>query len=470
VKDFTPSESQAEAGALACVLNASPDQARLLFAQIDEADCFDERHMFIFRALSKAEADNQPLNVISLVQYLKDDGETDRAGGLDYIQRLPDQTPSVENFPQYLDTIKDRTQRRRMLDEAQKLQDAARNLSVPVTEQKTKSALPAITDAADFVAADIREPQQIIEGILHRGCKMAIGVGSKTFKSWSLIDLSLSVSHRETWLSMPTSRARVCYVNLELPVWSIHSRIRVIAHEKRITIQPGWLQVWNLRGHAVSYQELLPKLSNELKKGDFGLLVLDPTYKLLGSADENSARDINAMLNGLESLAQATGAAVVFASHFSKGNQAAKDAVDRISGSGVFARDPDAILTFTKHETGGAFVVDSTLRNCKVIEPFVARWHYPLMRRDDALDPTKLKQPAKGGRVSSFAPELLFKHLPKKKATTSAWQKKVCEETGMSRSQFYTLFKQVESQVERNKIGQWNLKNKEVQNSPKTPC
>lgn len=45
--------------------------------------------------------------------------------------------------------------------------------------------------------------------------------------------------------------------------------------------------------------------------------------------------------------------ALVYADHFSKGNQAGKKAIDRISGSGVTARDPDAIVTITELEDEG---------------------------------------------------------------------------------------------------------------------
>ena len=56
------------------------------------------------------------------------------------------------------------------------------------------------------------------------------------------------------------------------------------------------------------------------------------------------------MLNEIEALAVETGAAVAFGAHYSKGNQAGKEVIDRIGGSGVFARDPDSILNFTRHE------------------------------------------------------------------------------------------------------------------------
>lgn len=295
---------------------------------------------------------------------------------------------------------------------------------IPETEERCKRALPAVEDAATFIQAELPEPPQLIRGVLHQGCKMAIGGGSKTFKSWSLIDLALSISHGRPWLSFNTTRARVNYINLELPRWSLHSRIRAVAHKKGIGIEPGWLQVWNLRGHCVSAAELMPQLSAELHRKGLGLIIVDPTYKLLGNADENSARDINALLNCFETLAKETGAAIAFASHFSKGNQATKEAVDRISGSGVFARDPDAILTFTKHEQEGAFVVDSTLRNCGSVQPFVVRWEYPLMHVDGELDPAKLKQ-AKGGRAKQHDPEQLcaaiIEHTAENPISISAW-------------------------------------------------
>jgi len=87
------------------------------------------------------------------------------------------------------------------------------------------------------------------------------------------------------------------------------------------------------------------------------------TYKLLGAADENSATDITALLNMVESLAMHTGAAIALAGHFAKGNASGKEAIDRISGSGVFARDHDSLVVFTKHEQEGAFVMDLVLRN-----------------------------------------------------------------------------------------------------------
>ena len=91
-------------------------------------------------------------------------------------------------------------------------------------------------------------------------------------------------------------------------------------------------------------------------------------------------------------LAVATGAAVAFGAHYSKGNQSSKESIDRIGGSGVFARDPDSILNFTRHEQPDCFAVEMTLRNHPPQEPFVVKWEYPLFTVDATLDPQRLKR------------------------------------------------------------------------------
>ena len=45
-----------------------------------------------------------------------------------------------------------------------------------------------------------------------------------------------------------------------------------------------------------------------------------------------------------------------------------------ISGSGVFARDPDSLVVFTKHEEEGAFAGEMIVRNLPPVAPFVVRW------------------------------------------------------------------------------------------------
>lgn len=270
-------------------------------------------------------------------------------------------------------------------------------------QEQVLRKLPATDDAFSLLESPTPVPAELVKGILHLSGKMVVGGGSKSFKTWTLLDLAICVSHGIPWLGHPTSQAPVLFVNLELPKWSITRRISTILQAKALSISPGQLVTWNLRGIPADYRELLPVIAKEAPANGFGLVILDPAYRLLGGADENSARDIGSLLHSIGRLADDIGAAIAFGAHYAKGNASAKEAIDRISGSGVFARDPDSILTFTKHEEEDAYSVEATLRDFPPLPPFVVRWHHPVFQRDDALDPADLKQ-AVVGRKRSLQP------------------------------------------------------------------
>ena len=161
------------------------------------------------------------------------------------------------------------------------------------------------------------------------------------------------------------------------------------------------LHVWNLRGHNADLTLLRPKLEEQLAKHEFGLIILDPAYKVLGDRDENANGEIAGLMNELEALAQRTGAALVVAHHFAKGDSTAKSAIDRMSGAGAWARDPDSILVLTPHEEEGCFTVSTILRNLPQLEEFVVRWDYPRMLLANELNPDALRRPQAKNKVCS---------------------------------------------------------------------
>jgi len=256
---------------------------------------------------------------------------------------------------------------------------------------------PPIVDASDLLANPPPEPPQLIAGLLHQSEKLAWGGSSKTYKSWGMLDMALSIAHGVPWLGLPTTQARVMFLNLELPDWAVSYRIDAIAKARGIAVKKGALDIWNLRGYSAGYAQFLPQLRERISAGGYGLLLLDPIYKIYGHLDENSAGDIAELMNALEELVVIVKAALSFSAHFSKGNQAGKESLDRISGSGVFARDPDCLLMLTRQEEEDAFVLETTLRNFAPLKPFVVRWKFPLFTRADELDPQRLRQA--GGRA-----------------------------------------------------------------------
>jgi hypothetical protein len=308
-------------------------------------------------------------------------------------------------------------------------------------EPKKKPSLPEIEDAFALMAEDLPEPPDVVVNILHQGSKCSLGGGSKSFKTWTLTYLGLSVAMGEPFMGFPTVKGKVLYINLEIQRGFFRKRLLSISKAMAVSIPVDGLHVWNLRGHAADLSEMMPLILERLKATAYTLIIIDPIYKVLGRRDENAAGDIAGLLNEIEKLAVQSGAAVAFGAHFSKGNQAGKEAIDRVGGSGVFARDPDTILTLTKHEQENAFTVEATLRNHAPVEPFVVRWQFPLMVPDADLDPTKLKQVK--GRPKLHTEDDLRDILGKDELTMSEWEQLAAdpEHGKMGVATFYRLAK-----------------------------
>jgi len=302
--------------------------------------------------------------------------------------------------------------------------------------------LPDLIDAADFIASPIEPPDELVEGILHKGSKLVLGGSSKSFKTWTLLDLAISVAVGAAWLGRSTAQGKVLFLNFEIQPHAWQRRIVAVASAKAVEFKAGQIILWNLRGHAADFRQLIPRIIQRCKAENFALIILDPIYKLYGGTDENAAGDVAALLNSLETLATQTGAAIAFGAHFAKGNASAKEAIDRISGSGVFARDPDSLLIFTKHETDDAFTVEPILRNFAPVSPFAVLWEFPLMQLAADLDPAKLKQV--GGRKPTYSPADLLPLLPPDGLTNADWLAKADGE-GMSKPTFYRMRKALET-------------------------
>jgi hypothetical protein len=254
--------------------------------------------------------------------------------------------------------------------------------------------LPEILTLRQLVETAPAAPPQIIEGVLHQGCKMILGGTSKSNKSWCLLDLGVSVASGSDWWGRRCVKMPVLYINFELHPWAIAQRLSALASARPECKGIGeTLHVWNLRGHNADLSTLRPKLEEQIDRYQFGLIILDPAYKVLGDRDENANGDIANLMNELEALVQRTGAALVVAHHFAKGDSTGKSAIDRMSGAGAWARDPDSILVLTPHEEEDCFTVSTILRNLPQVDEFVVRWDYPRMLLAKDLNPDALRRP-----------------------------------------------------------------------------
>ena len=240
----------------------------------------------------------------------------------------------------------------------------------------------------------------LIDGVLRKGHKMLISGPSKAGKSFALIELTIAIAEGKKWLGFECHSGKVLYVNLELDRASCLHRFKDVY--KALNLQPNNLKnidIWNLRGKAVPMDKLAPKLIRRAEKKGYTAVIIDPIYKVI-TGDENSADQMANFCNQFDKICTELHAAVIYCHHHSKGAQGGKKSMDRASGSGVFARDPDAMLDLTelelteelrKHEDGKARIRGIE----RALNEFSPGWTSDI-GQDDRLSPSQMLDFAAG--------------------------------------------------------------------------
>lgn len=190
----------------------------------------------------------------------------------------------------------------------------------------------------------------LIDGILRQGHKLLLAGPSKAGKSFSLIEMCCAIAEGRKWVSWNCAQGKVMYVNLEL------DRASCLHRFKDVYQSLGWapksignIDIWNLRGKSIPMDKLAPKLIRRAAKKNYIAIIIDPIYKVI-TGDENSADQMALFCNQFDKVCTELGCAVIYCHHHSKGAQGGKRSMDRASGSGVFARDPDALLDLIELE------------------------------------------------------------------------------------------------------------------------
>jgi len=300
--------------------------------------------------------------------------------------------------------------------------------------QKKAYPLPKIITLAEFFDREIDMPPELVTGLIHKGTMTMINAPSKSMKSWLMFQLALSVASGGMFLGRETRKADVLIVNPEIRDPFMQQRLRSLAGaiaSEGCEPDLNAVRLLNLRGAPFLTDILIEQIA-EAAEG-VGLVCLDSLYQLLGDRDENAARDMGNLLRGLDKIATSGGAAFVFTHHFAKGNAAAKDVLDRSSGSGVLARYPDGIITMSRHKEDSTFVIEPVLRNFPPVQPFAVRYDHPLMSLAPELNASDLR--GKGGPKKTYdASETL--NLLEDGVTRQNWFNKVSHRTGMSDGTF----------------------------------
>jgi len=328
------------------------------------------------------------------------------------------------------------------------------------SNRKEVFIFPEIETINDQLSNPPEPDPVLIEGILRMMHKLVISGPSKTGKTFMLLALALAIATGRKWLdTFSTHKSPILYINLEISKPSFILRLKEVADALSIPYSEiNLLKVIHMRGINICSEEYLSQFFDYLSSEKWGAIVLDPMYKLYPlerGFEENKAESLIRMFNLIDKLIAQSGAAVLMCTHTAKGLQGGKAAIDRASGSGVWARDPDAILSLVEaNSEDGGYKLEFALREFACPAPIGLQFNYPIHERDKSLDKVEVRGQKKAGRTQAFTADML----------SSVW-KKLADQNGFA--SFDAIIKLIGAGSQKtfsNRISELNKNDKNVYN------
>lgn len=256
-------------------------------------------------------------------------------------------------------------------------------------------------------------PPELICGLMRKGGKLMVSGPSKAGKSFLLIELACAIATGGYWCGFRCMQGRVLYINLEIQRPQFMHRVAKVVERRdcdKAAIGDNF-DIANLRGASEDIASLAEKLTDAVRPGVYELAIIDPVYKVQKGA-ENDADSISRFCDGLDTLAESLGCSVAYVHHHPKSDQSNKNAANRASGSGVFARDLDALVDMMElepnedaiaaerlaHMEGVPFRLEFVARDFKSPEPREIWFRYPIHEVDDTDTLAACKVRKQGGK------------------------------------------------------------------------
>ncbi len=164
-----PSNIDAEKSMLACLL-LDRRVVQICLGRLSEADFWEKKHKYILKAMRSLEAQNVPIDVISVSDILPSLGVSSDEVDLEYLVGLTDFVPSTTGYEAYIDILKKNTLLRQLLDVSNKIAEDvytstdadacleyAQQYILDISKKNVGSTLVSVSDIVPQVINDIQD-------------------------------------------------------------------------------------------------------------------------------------------------------------------------------------------------------------------------------------------------------------------------------------------------------------------------
>jgi replicative DNA helicase len=392
-----PHSIEAEQSVLGALMldNRSWDQ---IADRVRENDFYRHNHRLIYRVMGKLSGQNNPLDVLTVSESLREINELDNAGGEVYLFELANNTPSAANIIAYADIVRERSVLRQLIAAANdiagnafnpqgrsstELLDVAERHVFAITEQGARVGGP--TNIKEYLAKTMEK----IDILFHSKDPLT-GISTGYYKldemtsglqASDLVIIAGRPSMGKTALAMNIaehvvikSQAPVLVFSMEMPGESIVMRLlSTLCRIDQLRIRTGKLEDedWPRISSTVSMLSEAPLFIDDTpalspaevrararrlvkEQGKLGLIVVDYLQLMqVPGFNENRTAEISEISRSLKSLAKELKVPVIALSQLNRGLEQRADkrpVMSDLRESGAIEQDADLILFIYRDE------------------------------------------------------------------------------------------------------------------------
>lgn len=357
-----PSNVQAERALIgACISRAKIDGVA---GRVAPADFSNVVNRTIWDALTKMSANDQPLDVISVVASLKGTDITHAEASVE-ITAMIGEVPSTMHVDKYAELVLTTSAKRKLALSLPKLSriafgDGAYDPyavfaeAMAEIENASQGIQPAEREqwtAAELAALEISEDPWLLDGLLIEGGLNLIAGEIASGKTFLCLDLSIAMATEGKAWGRNVKPGSVVYFGADNSRDDLTRRVRDLCTGRAIR-PPQENLIFDLSAMDLGTPAGIATVRQLTSKHNASLVIIDALARYMGSMDENSAADVGDMMASFREISRKTGTAFIIIHHLRKmGTQFSRAGIaDRVRGSGDFIAAVDSAIVIT---TGG---------------------------------------------------------------------------------------------------------------------
>jgi len=333
-----PQNLEAESSILGAILIEN-DAIKEVLEIVRPEDFYRDSHRKIFRAMIEITERNEPVDLITLSDFLKGKNELEAVGGSAYLAALEDFVPTATNVSYYAKIVREKavlwslirvttevaTRGYEEQDNVEGLLSRLKNGTLEIEARNGTKEKHGFTllSAKEIVNANDPETPWLWEGILPEGGMSLCVAKPKVGKTTLALNLAVAVARGTEFLGRKVTQGPVVYLALEEKKAEVKKKLKALGIEDEL-----------INFHFGSApQEAMKQVEALIKETGAKLLVIDILQKFCRLRDLNDYAAVTNALEPLMAAARKQGCHIMLTHHAGKADR--EDGDDILGSTGL---------------------------------------------------------------------------------------------------------------------------------------